>query len=111
MQKFYFFRDLANYNELVQKTILATERNSKNKRNISIRKTFELDDERFDEISSNFLKYDKLFWDNRDCMKIKNGIWECIVLKTKTRKIAIMADGYQYARFVALMENDLKKEN
>ena len=44
-------------------------------------------------------------------MKIKNGIWECIVLKTKTREIAIMADGYQYARFVALMKNDLKKEN
>lgn len=110
MQKVYFFRDVVNYNELLNKTRLAIERNSQNKREISIRKTFELDEANFDKITSNLLMNNKLFWGNRDYMKIKNGIWECIVLKTKTRKIAIMADGYQYARFVALMENDVKKK-
>lgn len=110
MQKLYFFRDVVNYNELVNKTRLAVERNSQNKKEISITKTVELDETHFDKITLNLLANDKLFWDNRDYMKIKNGIWECIILKTKTRKIAIMADGYQYARFVALMENDVKKK-
>lgn len=102
MLELYFFRNISDYNELWEKTQNAYKRNSLNKRKVKIVKTIFLEEKVMKQYS------EKIKWDNEfvinniGLMKIKNGVWNCIELRTQDMGIVIMADGYPYARFVAL---------
>lgn len=102
MQESYFFRNLNNYQELVEKTKRALQRSSKNKRPTYIICQIELSYEEFTVIALNFKKSCDIMVQYRNAMKIKDGIWRCIELKTSGRSILVMADGYPYPKFVAL---------
>ena len=104
MQHAFFFRNVKTYEELVLKTKLAQTRNSVNRKTIRIAKTIELEKKEFDNISSHLWRNNIIFVDNKNYMRIENGVWICILLKSQEREIAVMSDGYQYARFVALVE-------
>ena len=102
MRELYFFRNVCNYNELEKKTLNAYSRKSKNKRKVRIVKIIELDSGEFDKIVSNLKRRNIIFYKYRKLMKIKGGIWMCLLVKTSDREIIVMSDGYQYPRFVAL---------
>ena len=97
----YFFRNVSNYDELREKTEKALKRNSVNKRKVKIVKTINLEENMniyFDKLISD----NKYVMENLELMRIEDGIWNCIELVAKDKTIIVMADGYPYAKFVAL---------
>lgn len=106
MQEYYFFKNVKNYDELVEKTKQSILINSINKREVYITKTLSLSMMDFNELSLNFLKNQKYLFEYLSDMYIGNGIWNCIAVISDARGILVMSDGYQYARFTALLNDD-----
>ncbi len=102
MLELYFFRDVSDYNELCEKTKNAYKRNSLNKRKVKIVKTIFLEERVMRQYSEEIKRDNEFVINNIGLMKIKNGVWNCIELKAQDMSLVIMADGYPYARFVAL---------
>lgn len=98
----YFFRDVSSYDELKEKTEKAYRIKSINKHRVEIVKSVRVDkpDEKicFERIKSD----NQYVVDNVELMKKENGIWYCIELFTDDKSIVVMADGYPYAKFVAI---------
>lgn len=102
MQEFYFFRNVKDYDELMDKTARAIQKNSINKSKASVVKTIKLNEEDFEELINNFSCNRKYIYDNIVNMKIQNGIWKCIEITDGKLEIIVMSDGYQYPRFIAI---------
>lgn len=98
----YFFRDVLNYNELKEKTEKAYKRNSVNKRKVKVVKTIILEEENANYYFEKIKSDNQYVIENIELMKIKDGIWNCIELVAKDKSMIVMADGYPYAKFVAL---------
>ena len=98
----YFFRDVSNYNELREKTNKAYKIKSANKRKVRIVKTIKLGELDAKCYFENIKSDNRYVIDNLKMMKIENGIWYCIELVADDKSMIIMADGYPYAKFVAI---------
>ncbi|MBD5544170.1 MAG: hypothetical protein HDR01_08020 [Lachnospiraceae bacterium] len=98
----YFFRNVSNYNELKEKTEKAYKRNSVNKRKANIVKTINLKEENTNHYFEKINSDNQYVIENVELMKIKDGVWNCIELVAEDKAMIVMADGYPYAKFVAL---------
>lgn len=102
MQEVYFFRDIDNYQTLVEKTKVAIDRKSVLKRKAAITKTISLSKEHFELIANNLEKDNIIFVENIDMMYVRQGVWHCICLKWGQESILIMSDGYPYPRYCGI---------
>lgn len=102
MRELYFFRNMNNYQELIEKTRMAYERLSNNKRKAIVSYQIEVSCEEFAKISLNLKKSSDIIIQYINVMKIEDGIWKCIELKSGALSLWVMADGYPYPKFVAL---------
>ena len=102
----YFFRNVSNYNELKEKTNKACKIKSVNKRKVKIVKTIKLEERNANYYFENIKNDNQYVIDNLAMMKKDDGIWYCIELVTDDKSMIVMADGYPYAKFVAIrLEN------
>jgi len=98
----YFFRNVSNYDELKEKTIHAYKIKSINKRKTEIVKTIKLEERNADYYFENIMTDNQYVVENWEIMKKENGVWYCIELVADDKSMVVMADGYPYARFVAM---------
>lgn len=75
---------------------------SANKRKAEIVKTIKLEGENENRYFERIKSDNKYVIENLELMKIKGGIWYCIELIANDKSMIVMADGYPYAKFVAL---------
>lgn len=102
----YFFRNVTNYNELKEKTNKACKIKSVNKRKVKIVKTIKLEERNANYYFENIKNDNQHVIENLGMMKIEGGIWYCIELVVGDKSMIVMADGYPYAKFVAIrLEN------
>lgn len=107
MLELYFFRNVSSYKELWEKTQNAYERKSSNKRRVRIVKTIVVEEKILNQYSDKIKSDNAFIIENRELMMIKNGIWNCIELQAKNKALVIMADGYPYAKYVALKNAEI----
>jgi len=102
MGKAYFFKDINNINELISKT--KTKSGSENHQYFNILEEVQLNKIESKKILKDF-KYNYSFLVNHlDNMKIKNNVWNCILLSGDfEHKILICTNGYLYPAFSALL--------
>lgn len=98
----YFFRDVSTYDELMRKTDNAYSINSINKRKVNVVKRIVLKEKEAADCFEKLKKDNRYVIENLALMKIQNGIWNCLELVANDKSIIVMADGYPYAKFVAL---------
>ena len=98
----YFFRDVKDLKSLEIKTNKKIINNQiKNKYDII--KAIKLTEKEFQEFSSNFRHNYKFLYDYIEQMGIdKNGIWRCVQVEGKEKKILVQNNGYSYPRFTGL---------
>ena len=102
----YFFRNVSNYDELKEKTENACRKKSINKRKAKIVKCIKLEERNANYYFENIKNDNQYVIDNLAMMKKDDGIWYCIELVTDDKSMIVMADGYPYAKFVAIrLEN------
>lgn len=102
----YFFRNVSNYDELKEKTDKACRIKSINKRKVKIVKSIRVEKHDAKYCFENIKSDNRYVIDNLTMMKKENGIWYCIELLTDDKSMIVMADGYPYAKFVAMrLEN------
>lgn len=99
MQEVYFFRDVDNYQTLVEKNAEAIDRNSVLKRKMVITKTISLSKEHFELITNNLENDNIIFVEHIDMMYVSQGVWYCICLQSGEKSILVMSDGYPYPRY------------
>ena len=103
MKETYFFRDLDNLEILEIKTNKKIK-NSKIKNKYSIIDTVKLDEEEFKKFCSEFKHNYKFLYKYIEKMRIdKNGIWNCVAIECKNKKILVQNNGYSYPRFTGLI--------
>ena len=81
--------------------------------NIIIEKTIEVDLHDYESIANNFFKYSMLIHDNLKHMWLDNDGWHAIAItcSEKSSTILIESEGYDYARYTSIVENEkLEKE-
>ncbi len=81
--------------------------------NIIIEKTIEVDLHDYESIANNFFKYSMLIHDNLKYMWLDNDGWHVIAItcSEKSSTILIESEGYDYARYTSIVENEkLEKE-
>lgn len=98
----YFFRNVSNYDELKEKTDNAYKIKSINKRKAEIVKSIKLEEWNANYYFENIKSDNYYVIDNLEKMKIEDGIWHCIELIADDKSMIVMADGYPYAKFVAI---------
>lgn len=102
----YFFRNVSKYNELKEKTDKACKIKSINKRKVEIVKRIRVEERDANYCFENIKSDNQYVIDNLAMMKKEKGIWYCIELFTDDKSMIVMADGYPYAKFVAMrLEN------
>lgn len=102
----YFFRNVSNYEELKEKTAKACRIKSINKRKVEIVKSIRVEEHDTKYCFENIKSDNQYVIDNLAMMRIEKGIWYCIELLTDDKSMIVMADGYPYAKFVAVrLEN------
>lgn len=102
----YFFRNVSNYDELKEKTVKACRIKSINKRKVEIVKSIRVEEHDAKYCFENIKSDNQYVIDNLEMMKKEKGIWYCIELLTDDKSMIVMADGYPYAKFVAVrLEN------
>lgn len=103
MKETYFFRDLENLQNLERKTNIKII-NRKIKSKYSVIKTIKLNEKEFKEFSANFKHNYKFLYEYIEQMRIdKDGIWNCIEIEGKDKKILVQNNGYSYPRFTGLV--------
>lgn len=98
----YFFRNVSNYNELIEKTDKAYKMKSVNKRKVIIVKTIELEESYANRYFENIKSDNQYVIDNLAMMKKEKGIWYCIELLADDKSMIVMADGFPYAKYAAI---------
>jgi hypothetical protein len=73
-----------------------------NKRKVQIIKSIKLEERYANYFFENIKSDNQYVIDNLKMMKKENGIWYCIELIAGDKSMIVMADGYPYAKFVAL---------
>lgn len=102
----YFFRNVSNYDELKEKTDKACRIKSINKRKVEIVKSIRVEEHDAKYCFENMKSDNQYVIANLAMMKKEKGIWYCIELLTDDKSMIVMADGYPYAKFVAMrLEN------
>lgn len=102
----YFFKNVLNYDELKEKTINAYRIKSVCKRETIIIRTIEMKESNANCFFENIMADNQYVIDNLEMMKKENGVWYCIELFFGDKSMVVMADGYPYARFVAIKKID-----
>jgi len=79
---------------------------------IIVEKAIEVDSREFDCLSNNFFKYRILIHDNLKHMWSDNEGWHAIAVTCKERDYTILieSEGYDYARYVAIITDEKLKE-
>lgn len=104
MDKYYYFRDVSNFDELLKKS-MDKSRLSNNQQETVIIKEIELKANQFNSFLKNFNRSYDFLMPYIDEMKIENGIWKSILVSNSDEGILVMSNGYNYPRFVAIYEN------
>lgn len=103
MKETYFFRDLEDLKSLEIKTndkII----NNKLKSKYIVINTIKLNEREFQEFCYNFKHNYKFLYKYIEQMKIDNtGVWNCIEVEGKDKKILVQNNGYSYPRFTGLV--------
>lgn len=95
----YFFRNIKNIGELEK---LSNDRKIKNEKYVIVR-TILLEDNEFDIFVNSLNKNQPFLYEYINEMSIdNNGIWKCILVKSKNKSILVQNDGYSYCKFTAL---------
>ena len=111
MKEIFFFRNIENYDELVNKDKMK-RRISNNSQEYKIIDIILINEDEYKQFLKCFNRNWSFLHKYIDEMKIRNNIWQCILIKSKEEDgILIMSDGYQYPRFTALFfdENIINK--
>lgn len=103
MKETYFFRDLENLESLEIKTNKKVANNHiKNK--YYIIDTIKLTEKEFERFCSEFKHNYRFLYEYIEQMGIdKDGVWNCIEIEYKDKKILVQNNGYSYPRFTGLV--------
>lgn len=106
--KTYFFRNINNMKELIEKNNIAINKN-KEKLEYLVIETIELENKDYIQFINKLHNNYYFLYDYIEKMKIdENGIWRCIKVMNKEtgKSILVQNDGYSYPRFVAIENID-----
>ena len=106
MKEAKFFKDVNDLSELK----MLTEAHRGTSFPFRIISSVNLDKLAYEKFCSNFKKSYSFLYPFIDSSRVSGDVWDCVLIKHESDvSILVMTNGYQYPRFVAVLDENYKE--